>query len=1139
MADLDIVGSAGVDIVPVVPQFHDRLKSAVLPAADRVGEDIGQRLGAAISRHITVDLPDAVSAGGRRARVVASREGDQVGGALGRAVKAKLEEALRSLPKANVRLGDTGVNADIDRLRARIQALSNKTIGIDLDEGEARLKIAEIDAALARLANDNPSVQVRTDTAAARAALAAVQAQINEVDRDDVKIKVRADTGEATSALFQLGVALGGVAALPAIPILAAGIGSIASAAVAAGAGVGALALVAIPALKNITSVMQAKTAADKEAAKATDNSAASNVRAAQNALQMAGAQAQLASAHRQASQAIAQANQQVAQAERSLTQAQQSARDAQEALTQARKDAADQLAALDDKLADGALSQRDAALRVKQAEEDLNKVKMDPTATELQRQQAQLTLDQALQAQKEQSESYKKLQKDAEAQKKAGVDGSDAVKQAKKNLADANQKVADQEKAIADARAKVRDAEIQGAEQVASAERSLQSARLSGIDTTSKSTTAVDTYRQALAKLTPEQRKLLDSIAGPTGLTAAFKAWSTSLQPAVLPLFTRGVDGAKGALPGLTPLVRSAADAIKNLMDRASKQLKTPFWQGLKRDIETSAKPAIIGLGVAFGNIFKGMAGVVDGFLPHMDGISSTLQRVTGRFANWGTHLKGSPAFENFLKFASEKGPLLASTIAQIAGAFLAIGQALAPISGPLLTVIGGLAGALGSIASTLPWLVQLIYAVYVATKLWTIAQVAFNLVMEANPIVLLVTAVVALVAAVIYAYKKWAWFHDAVNAVWAGIKIGANAVVDWFKGPFKKFFTETIPNIFHSVINWVKKNWPWILGALTGPIGLAVVAIIKYWDDIKSGMGSAWSWIKSHVLYPIRDFFTQKIPGWGTSLKNHIVGAFQDMEGGIKSAWAMIKDATKSPINFVIKTVWNEGIVPMWKKVGGWIPGLPKLNTLPLLAQGGTIPAQPGVFNRPTAIVGEGNPNHPEYVIPTDPRYRSRAFALWQEAGGQLMADGGILGDAWNGVKHLGSKVGGLFSSATQFLAHPGKALDSLLTKLVKPLSDIKNSGWGKLALGIPKSVFDGLKDLVTGGGLGGGSANVDIGGSGVKRWTDVVHAALKLVGQPLSYTDIPWCCGFDGCARCRRTGTVRCPDCTEGPDVPVIQW
>ncbi|WDM16737.1 peptidoglycan DD-metalloendopeptidase family protein [Streptomyces lavenduligriseus] len=904
--DLDIVGSAGVDVVPVVPNFHNRLKAAVLPAADRVGEEAGRRMGDAISRHIVVTIPDAVTSGGRRARVVADREGNQVGGAFGRSVKRKLEEAFRSLPRADVRLGDTGLNADLDRLRARIQTLSGKTIGIDLDAGAALAEITDIDARLQRLAAENPNVQVRTDTAAARAALAEVQRQINDVDRDDVNVKVDVDAAGAMAALRALGLSIVALSAIPVFPVAAAGIGAIASAAVAAGAGVGALALVAIPAIKGVAEAIQAKTAADKESATATDNSAAASVRAAQRALQMAGAQQALTAAHRQAAQSIAQANRQVEdaeralgqaaaramdqrrqaaeaveRAERSLSDAKRQARDAEEALTQARKNAADQLAALDDRLADGALSQRDAALRVQEAQEELNRTLADPKATDLQRERARLAYDQALQAQREQAKEYRKTQQEAQKARKAGIDGNADVKRATENVADAQrsvrdqvealaeahraaakaevdsaQQVADAQRALSDAVRNAADTQVKAAESIATAERGVESARLSGIDTTAKAATKADAYREALAKLTPAQRDLYDAIAGPRGITAAFKDWSASVQPDVLPLFTRGVDGAKNSLPGLTPLVKTAADAIRDLMDRASTQLKSPFWQTFKKDITENAAPAIVGLGVAFGNVFKGIAGVVDAFLPHMDSISQRMQETTRRFADWGTGLRGSPEFERFLSYADEHGPIVAQTLGNIADAALAVGSALSPISGPLLRVLGAVASGIASVADTLPWLIQLMYAAWAVTKLWTIAQAALNLVMSANPIVLIGTALVALVAAVIYAYKHWDAFHDVVDATWRGIATAAKWAWDVVLKPVFGFIWDVIKAV-GAIAVWLWQKvfvpvWDGIVTVMRWAIAIILTVLIAPIVIALQGLGLLLGWLWEDVIKP-----------------------------------------------------------------------------------------------------------------------------------------------------------------------------------------------------------------------------------------------------------------------------------------------
>lgn len=105
-------------------------------------------------------------------------------------------------------------------------------------------------------------------------------------------------------------------------------------------------------------------------------------------------------------------------------------------------------------------------------------------------------------------------------------------------------------------------------------------------------------------------------------------------------------------------------------------------------------------------------------------------------------------------------------------------------------------------------------------ASKVMAIATGALNLVMSANPIVLAVAAIVALAAGFYIAYKKSETFRNIIQAVWGAIKTG---------------------------FGWVKKNWPTLLAILTGPIGLAVLAIVKNFDKIKSAASRVWRGIKS----------------------------------------------------------------------------------------------------------------------------------------------------------------------------------------------------------------------------------------------------------------------------------------------------
>lgn len=1054
------VGSVEVDVIPNTQNIYARLRAGLVPAATRAGEDagraagrsfgpamqgevgaiglrIGQQIGSQIAARIVAEirgaLRDGVRQGGAAARASAVREGDETGGAFSRALKTRLEAAFRSLPKIKIDASTSEADADLQALRVRMETLANKRIGIDIDAAAAKAEIKLIEAELTRLGAQHPNVQVRADTATALGELAAVRAAIDGVDGKRARIDV--DTSGALSAVLQLAVAIGGLAALPAVPVLAAGIGSVGAAAVAAAVGVGALAAVAAPAIIGIAGALQAQKAAQDAASASTLKGAQSNGTGAAQALQMAGAQQALASAHRNAARQIGQAEQavadavrssteanlqaaqqvkaskqsladavqqaadrqrdaaeRVAQAEDSLADSQRTARQAQEDLTQARKDAAADLAALADRVANAQLSERDAVLDVQEARARLQAVQaVGSKATLVEQQRAQLAYDQAVQRLKEQQAETKALAGEKAAADKAGVDGSDQVKAAQERIAEAEKDVAAQQKALGKARdestrqqvknqqdiakaqekvaesqrnvTKVQEdgarsvaraqeslvvAQQSAADSIASAQRQIASASQSAAGGVDQAALAQAKYQAELAKLTPAARGTLNAFVS---LRSAFKAWSTSLQPQVMPLFTRAVIGLKNSLPGLTPFVLAAARGIKTLQDRVSAGFKSPWWQTFKKDLAGSVEPAIVGLGVSFGHIFKGMAGVIQAFLPHMDSISATMQRITGRFAKWGTNLKGSDKFERFLSYAAEQGPVLAEAIGDISSAFFQMAKATAPLSGPVLTALGAVARAIADLARDLPWLIQLFYAVWVATKLWTLAMLAFNFVMNANPITLIIIGIVALVAAVIYAYKNFAWFRDLVHTVWDALKTGAlfvwnsilkptfNALVTAFKavGTAASWLWNTVLSpvfdfigtaarvvativltiliaplviAFKLLASHAKWLWEKAIGPVFGWIGekakwLWRVAIKPAWDAIKAGTILLGAKIKE-----LWDKYAKPVFGWIGDKASWL------WEKKIKPAWALIKVGI-GLLGDKIKQLWKDYVQPVF----GWI--------------------------------------------------------------------------------------------------------------------------------------------------------------------------------------------------------------------------
>lgn len=108
------------------------------------------------------------------------------------------------------------------------------------------------------------------------------------------------------------------------------------------------------------------------------------------------------------------------------------------------------------------------------------------------------------------------------------------------------------------------------------------------------------------------------------------------------------------------------------------------------------------------------------------------------------------------------------------------------------------------------------------VATILWRNAMFGLNLVMDANPLTLIIIAVIALVAVIILAYKKSETFRKIVDAVWAAIKTA---------------FTATI----NFIVNFVKSHWQLLLIIIGGPLGLVVGLVIKHWSAIKAFIAGA----------------------------------------------------------------------------------------------------------------------------------------------------------------------------------------------------------------------------------------------------------------------------------------------------------
>lgn len=293
-------------------------------------------------------------------------------------------------------------------------------------------------------------------------------------------------------------------------------------------------------------------------------------------------------------------------------------------------------------------------------------------------------------------------------------------------------------------------------------------------------------------------------------------------------------------------------------------------------------------------------------------------------------------------------------NTSAAFGQALLPAMQAVQKIASALIGVFGGNVTALTVVIATIAAGAAAIVAINAAMAAWATitkvvtalskaqaaAQLALNVVMAANPIMLVVVALAALVAAFIIAYKTSDTFRKIVDGAFDAVVTSAKAA-----------------------INWIKANWPLLLAVLVGPFGLAVLAIVKNFDKIEAGARGAISAIK--------DAF------------NGLVSFLGGLINKIENAASNIANAFKRPINAVINA-WNglsfripaikiPSIKIGKKKIGGGGFGGTTINfpNVPTLAAGGIVTA-------PTlALIGEQGP---EAVVPlgdmTQPRVEVRVF-------------------------------------------------------------------------------------------------------------------------------------------------------------------
>ena len=326
----------------------------------------------------------------------------------------------------------------------------------------------------------------------------------------------------------------------------------------------------------------------------------------------------------------------------------------------------------------------------------------------------------------------------------------------------------------------------------------------------------------------------------------------------------------------GMSDVAKEAASSTKT-MEGALGNLEASITGGLT-DAFNLIKPAVTGALTEAGNqISQFSQTATNGLQQFIQGISDTgafqalsnmvssignaLSALGGAFASIATTI--APGLQG-LSDAGSIGTTVGDAFNGAAGIIQALADKLTqfgdwvnanaePISGALIAIGGGFAAF--KVASVISAVVSALQGFSLASTAASIGQWALNAAMNANPVMILVTAIGALVAALVWFFTQTETGRQIWSQFTAFLGNCVNNIIAFFQslpgriGAFFQNAADGARNTWNSAVDWFKGLPGRILDAI-GNVGSILVnagaSIINgFWDGLKGAWSNVTGWI------------------------------------------------------------------------------------------------------------------------------------------------------------------------------------------------------------------------------------------------------------------------------------------------------
>ncbi|WP_109210597.1 MULTISPECIES: tape measure protein [Microbacterium] len=250
-----------------------------------------------------------------------------------------------------------------------------------------------------------------------------------------------------------------------------------------------------------------------------------------------------------------------------------------------------------------------------------------------------------------------------------------------------------------------------------------------------------------------------------------------------------------------------------------------------------------------------------------------------------------------------------------------------LAALGETITAVFAGIAEVVNFVRDNFDWVAPLAVAIAAATAVWvawnaaitawqtitkigTAVQAAFNAVMAANPIMLIVMAIAALVAGLVYFFTQtelgrevWANFTRFLGEAWANVS---------------QFLTETFTNVANffnetwvAIAGFFEDTWNNIQSFVTSVVLAIYSFFVGFGNDVRSWWEGLWD-----TVFSIFEFIWKAIETYIMTIVGVIIGIFT---GDFSKVPNIIQDIWNRVMQFT-QDVWNN-VLNWLGSVPGWI--------------------------------------------------------------------------------------------------------------------------------------------------------------------------------------------------------------------------